>query len=333
MADSGVAILNEKDIAEQHPGLYKNLLPLLRAKPHYLDAFLESVACNVSIPKTRTQAHCYFIALDGNKRPRVKDFSKFIAHRIVDYAIPRGEIARALNESVHTRSSSPILELNSKAKNLFSRLPKSGEGGEVLLSILAETFLQLPQLFTKMVLKTNAEMHLHGSDGIHVGVNRDNGNLAIYWGESKLYKNPALAVTNCFSSLAPYLLNDGGSESTQERDLQLMRDGISFDDPDLSEAIKKFLNPTDPLFKKLEYRGLCLVGFDSEHYPTLPNSKEENQIKKEIEISFEKNKNQILRRVNAERIESFFIEIFCLPFPSVDDFRESFRFELGLSNE
>lgn len=330
MADRSVAILDEQAVAEQYPDLYASLIPLLRTKADALDAYLEMVACNAVISNTHTRAHCYFITLDGNKRPRVKDFARFIGTRITNFAIPRLEIIRALNDALRTKSAAPTDLLNMKARNLFTKLPESGEGGEILLSILAETFLRLPQLFTKMILKTSEEMHVHGSDGIHVGVNDQNGNLAVYWGESKLYKNGAAAVKQCFSSLAPFLLDAGGSRAAQERDLQLMRDGLSLDDPKLLEALKRYLNPDDPMFKRLEFRGLCIVGFDSDSYPTSPNSKEAHQIKAEIETAFEKNKIQILHRVTKEQIESFVIEIFCLPFPSVDVFRKAFRAELGL---
>lgn len=330
MAHGNTTALDEKTVALQYPDIYKSLIPLLRTEPDELDAYLETVACNVEINDTKTQAHCYFITLDGNKRPRVNDFAKFLGTRIVDFAIPRTEISRALNRAVRTGSTAATTSLNMKARQLFTRLPNSGEGGEILLSILAETFLRLPQLFTKMVLKTSTEMHVHGCDGIHVGVNQLSGNLAVYWGESKLYEDVGAAVRNCFSSLSPFLLGAGGSGGAQERDLQLMRDGLSLDDVDLVEALKRYLDPDDPLFLKLEYRGLCLVGFDSDSYPSSPNTKEAQEVKKGIETAFEKNKKQILRRVKAEKIGSFVIEIFCLPFPNVDIFRKAFRTELGL---
>jgi hypothetical protein len=298
-----------------------------------LHAYLENVACDVSISDTRTQAHCYFVTLDGNKRPRVNDFARFIKNRIIDFAIPRAEIKIARDKFNINGSAAPIVALTEKAKNLFTKIPKSGEGGEVLLSLLAEAFLGLPQLFTKMVLKTSANMHVHGSDGIHVGTNATNGNLAVYWGESKLYKNAASAIKQCFHSLSPFLLDAGGSSATQERDLQLMRDGISIDDPNLLKALQRYLDPDDSKFKHLEYRGLCLVGFDSDSYPTSPNSKELQRVKEEIETSFENNKNQIMTNVKNERIESFIIQVFCIPFPDVEDFRLAFRTELGLNNE
>lgn len=322
----------ENEIAQGSPDLYNGLHALLRSNLSQIETYLETVACKVSILDTKTQAHCYYVALDGNYRPRVNDFARFIGERIADFAIPRSEVKRAINEARITGSSAPTTRLNNKARNLFTKLPKSGEGGEVLLSLMAERFLEIPQLFTKMVLKTNSEMHVHGSDGIHAGVN-GHGKLALYWGESKLYQNVNEAVKACFASLAPYLHDSGGSDATQERDLQLMRDGLSLDDPNLLEALKHFLDPDDPMFNKMEYRGLCLVGFDSDSYPTSPNSREAQHLKLSIEESFEENKKKILERVLNERLQSFVIEIFCLPFPSVQEFRQAFRNELGLGNE
>lgn len=333
MVPKNTSAIDEQAIENRYPDIYNRLIPLLRTKPDELNAYLEKVSCNVAIANTRTQAHCYFITLDGNQRPRVKDFAKFIGNSITDFAIPRSEIQRALNEAIKTGSATPTAKLNAKAQNLFTRLPKSGEGGEVILSVFAETVLRLPQMFTKMVLKTNTEMHVHGCDGIHVGVNETNGNLALYWGESKLYSDATSAIRECFASLAPFLLDSGGSSAAQERDLQLMRDGIDFDDTQLEEAMKHYLDPDDPMRNQLEYRGLCLVGFDSNAYPTEPNSKEVEQVKQDIEKVFDERKGHIQKRVTAEKIHSFEIQVFCLPFPSVEDFRKAFRFELGLANE
>ena len=324
--------LDDSEIADRYPDIYNSLIPLLRTKVDDLDAYLNKVAFDVLVDGTRSKAHCYFISLDGNKRPRAKDFARFIGNRVTDFAIPRSERISALNQSIKTGSNMYVDELNKKARELFTRLPKSGEGGEVLLSLLAETFLRLPQLFTKMVLKTNTEMHVHGSDGIHVGVNPDNGNLAVYWGESKLYGDVAEATRECFSSLAPFLIDDGGSGAAQERDLQLMRDGIDLNSPELEQALKHYLDPNDSMFNKLEYRGLCLIGFDSDAYPKEPNSKEVEQLKTEIEGVFDSRLSHISKRILEERIHSFLIEIFLLPFPNVVEFRKAFRNELGLSD-
>lgn len=324
--------LSEQEIEENHVDIYNSLIPLLKTQPEDLDAYLKVVAFDISLENTNAKAHCHFITLDGNKRPRAKDLARYIGWHVTNFAIPRSERIQALNRSISTGSSKYTDELNQKARSLFTRLPTSGEGGEVLLSLLAETYLSLPQLFTKMVLKSNTEMHVHGSDGIHVGIKSDGGGLAIYWGESKLYSDAAEGTRECFSSLAPFLLDDGGSGASQDRDLQLMRDGVDLDDNSLEEAIKCYLDPNNPKFNEVEYRGLCLIGFDSEAYPSEPNSKDVEQLKAEIETVFEGRKSHLDKRISEEKIDSFHIEVFCLPFPNVDEFRKSFREELGFSD-
>ncbi|WP_223252149.1 Hachiman antiphage defense system protein HamA [Paracoccus mutanolyticus] len=47
---------------------------------------------------------------------------------------------------------------------MFTDLKSSGEGGELLLYLLTERFLGLPQILCKMSLKTSA--HYHGADGV-----------------------------------------------------------------------------------------------------------------------------------------------------------------------
>lgn len=322
---AAAAVVSEEDLTNR-------LIPLLRTDTDALNTYLVTVACGVVIDETNTRAHCNFVALDGNQRPRINDFARFVGTRITNFAIPRSEINRALEEGVRMRSTAPVDRLNSKARSLFSKAPKSGEGGEVVLSLLTEHYLRLPQLFTKMVLKTNREVHVHGCDGIHAGVNRDNGNLAIYWGESKLYRNPSDGIREAFASLAPFLQDSGGTGASQDRDIHLMRDGLELDDQDLEEALKHYLDPDDARFNQLEFRGVCLVGFDSEAYPTQPNSRKLQELHDEIEVAFNDCKKQIQSRVTTERIASFEIELFCLPFPSVDDFRKAFRHELGFTD-
>ncbi len=329
-----IKALTEEEFRNQFSDLYKSLPALLQRSPeNALDAYIEKVDFNVEIAETRARAHCHFIALDGNKRPRQKDFARFLATKITDFAIPRSEIRRAIQEASRLGSTAPVDNLGNKARSLFVKSQNSGEGGEALLSLLAETLLGLPQMLTKMVLKTSSQMPVHGCDGIHIGVNKGTGNLALYWGESKLYSDVNKAIRDCFSSLAPFLLGTGGSSAKQVRDLQLLRDGIDFDDRDLENAVKRFLNPDDPMFKSLEYRGLCLIGFNSDEYPSNPNSKEAEQLRQDIRNAFERNRGNIRDCVIRERIQTFDIEVFCLPFPNVDEFRLAFRTEIGVAPE
>lgn len=148
--------------------------------------------------------------------------------------------------------------------------------------MLAQTQLRIPQVFCKMSLKTNSQLHYNRADALHMGYDKSTDKLDLYWGEAKLYQSISKAVTNCLDSNMPFLCDDGGSDSTQMRDLYLLSDYIDLGDSEVEEALLHFLNPDDPLFNMLQYKGVCLIGFDERSYPILPNHKSHEDVKKEI---------------------------------------------------
>jgi hypothetical protein len=97
-----------------------------------------------------------------------------LTDKVVDYAIPRKKINEAVKYFNETQSTAKITKLANQAKRLFTRLANSGEGGEFILFLFAEQFLRFPQIICKMSLKTSSQMHYHGADGIHIGVDKDN---------------------------------------------------------------------------------------------------------------------------------------------------------------
>lgn len=299
-----------------------------RGDPADLNAVLHTVEQDAVIQGTRITTHTHCIALDGNKKPRVGEFAKQVAQYVTEYAIPRSRIEDAFAHRDKTRMSNRVNRIAAEARGLFTSLEKSGEGGELLLFVLGETLLKLPQLICKMDLKTSSAMHYHGADGLHVGA--EDGKLLLYWGESKLHAAPTDAIRDCLASVAPLLNGAGGSGSPEERDIQLLQRGVDFNDSALEAALKSFLNPEHPNFNKTEFRGLCLVGFDASCYPDKPHSKELEKVVEAIEAEIPKWKKQIKSRAGIEKIDSFAMHFFCLPFPKIHDFRTAFRKELGL---
>jgi len=245
------------------------LARLARGTPTDLAALLHDVERHVVVDGTNITAHCHCLTLDGNGRPRIEALVEAVAEHVLDYAIPRSEYRAAREEAERTGSSQKLVRVHTKAQKLFTDLLQSGEGGELLLFALAEKLLQLPQLICKMSLKTNTRMHLHGADGLHAGVEEKSGKLLLYWGESKIFGDVTSAVRDCLKSLAPMLQNHEASK----RDLQLLQRHLDVDNEDLENALKKFLDPDDPAFNSLEFRGLCLVGFDCDAYPQGPSKR------------------------------------------------------------
>lgn len=64
-------------------------------------------------------------------------------------------------------SGEAVAALHEEAKRSFTDLALTGEGGEMLLFLLAERLLKLPQILCKMDLKTDTRLHYHGADGVY----------------------------------------------------------------------------------------------------------------------------------------------------------------------
>lgn len=289
-----------------------------------LGTFLHQHKSSLLLGATQLVFHCHVINLNGNGQVRLADLINHLTDSLLDYAIPRSSIAAAAAHRDATGSTRKLMELAREARDLFTSLKKSGEGGELLLYLLAEEVLKLPQLLCKMDLKTSSNVHFHGADGLHVGIGAS-GKLALYWGESKVYKTFSGALSACYDSLAPILLDPVASEN---RDLQLLSRHMDLNDAALEEALKDFLLPSSPSFNKLEYRGVCLVGFDVDKYPTNPNCLTIADVCSGLDAHLPGWQASIQRGATSAGIDSFAIHMFCLPVPSADAFRKSFRHAL-----
>ncbi|MEO5182669.1 DUF1837 domain-containing protein, partial [Bacteroides ovatus] len=252
---------------------------------------IEEVRYCIDIPETNSKGYCYCLKVDANGRLRLQDLIEYIDFRIVDYAIPKKEIDEAKNDLNNTGSTRKIIQLRKKAENLFTDLDKTGEGGEILLYILTQDILKLPQLISKMSLKTSAKMHYQGADGVHFRYNRTTGNLELYWAEAKMYQNLNAALTNCFDSLKGFLLDPKGCASTQERDIDLITSNIhqNINDETVEDILVEYFDKDKEQSNHLVYKGVCFIGFDYDKYPSDTDiTKTTEHIKNAILTEYEK---------------------------------------------
>jgi hypothetical protein len=303
---------------------------LLRSKATSLDAYFGEVGVTAKLPNTQATVHCRFLKHDGMNKPRVRGLADRLAQEVINYAIPRSAIAAARRDANGPNDARHFAALYRKANRLFTDLRNSGEGGELLLYLMTESYLKIPQLFCKMPLKTSSQMHYHGTDGVHGIYDPIADSLALYWGESKLYSSVTAAIDECIKSLAPFLQSDGGSSAPQERDLELLSDHLDLDDPLLEKALLRYLDPDDPNYNKMIYRGIALVGFDSDKYASGKLPITETDLHKELAGSAETWQKSVSYHVTKHKLDEITIEIFCVPFPSVETFRAAFLEELGL---
>lgn len=247
---------------------------------------------------------------------------------IVDYAIPKSRLDAARQRDVKYKSGSAVAALHREAIGTFTDLQNTGEGGEMLLYLLAERFLKIPLVLCKMDLKTDSHMHYHGADGVYASVN-ENGLLKLFWGESKVYADPTAAIRDCLASLAPFLVEADHEGAGRERDLVLLSDKADLNDQGLTAAFKKYFDRTSPLSNRVEYCGIALIAFDAEVYP-----KDSKAVAEEILSATKEEMKKwvanVKNRIGVEKLEGFDIQFFCVPLPSADGFRQSFLKALGI---
>lgn len=303
---------------------------ILSGDPEELGVHLHLVERDIEIEGHKVTVHCHCLAADANGRVKVKRLAAFMRNAAADYAIPRKRIEEARERDARFRSTSAVSKLHQEARGIFTDLANSGEGGELLLFLLAERFLGLPHVLCKMDLKTNTRMHYHGADGVYAAVT-DDGGLKLYWGESKVYGDPTDAIRDCFKSLAPFLLEEDHEDSSRERDLLLLSDKADLGDPRLSAAFKRYFDTTSPLSNSIEYCGVALVGFDADFYPSSETKGVLEDMVSAARASLEDWKVAVGRRLTAEKLQHFEIHFLCIPLPSVEKFREAFLEAMGHS--
>lgn len=301
----------------------------LIGNPETLEVHLTLVDRDILIDGHSVKIHCHCLSVDGNGRVRPHRLAEFMRNAVTDYAIPRSKLAEAKARDIKFNSTEAVAELIERAKRSFTDLATTGEGGELLLFLLAERFLKLPQIICKMDLKTDSRMHYHGADGVYAGVTQD-GTLKLYWGESKVYADASAAIRDCLTSLAPFLIEPEYEEAGRERDLMLLSDKADLSDPALTDALKKYFDKSSIMSTRVQYCGVALVGFDAPFYP-------ENGVRAVAEEIVEASRaalsgwcNRIGDRLKAEKLEQMEIEFLCIPLPSAEGFRAAFLKAMGI---
>ena len=281
--------MSDKNLAEEFSRL------LVEPKNTFEAYFLEFSPCT-SIANTDSEFSCHMIRIDASGKDRTEAIANMVSQRIISYAIPRSEIAKAQELDRDENTTSHFTALYKKAQSLFTDLKQTGECGEMLLYLFANTYLKAPQVLCKMPFKTSSKLHYQGIDGLH-------------------------------NSISSILLSNWGSTDPAERDLQLFRDNIDFDDPEMESLVLNFLDVDNPKSLKLKNCGVCFIGIDEDAYSKIT----ENEVKQELISHVASWQKSLETRIINKGLEKIFIHIFLVPFPSVERYRQAFLKELSLS--
>ena len=217
-------------------------------------------------------------------------------------------------------------DLYLRAKNAFVQTPNSGEVGELILFLFLEAD-GIIQLYSKMLLKTNQNMHFHGYDAVHLEIK--NG-FILHFGHSKVYTN--------FSSALSDLLNDVQQMNTNksQRDIELNLASSQLDEDkfgDYAETIRKLLNPYFPDKAKYYEMTSAFIAANEDFCIKSPTNNEPSydefmrqefsQIQSKIS---EQIQNAIAKRSSLAK-ERF--NFYYLPLKNAEKFNTDFRSELA----
>lgn len=299
------------------------LASLARGEEDDLLEFIPRFDEVVDLDGLRSRVSTHFIAHDANSVPAVDMLARSMARAAVDFCVPRDKIRSAQDELTRTGSSSAFVDLSAQARELFVSAETSGEGGELLLFLLMERLMKLPQILSKMSLKTSSQMHVHGSDGVHARLG-DDGILDVFWGESKLYASSSSAFKECIESIAPFL---AAADDERKRDLLLIRDHLNVDQQQVAAHLIEYFDPSSAKRLKLRWNGVCLIGFDKDSYPNV--SVLADKQREELRTAITRWNASIGARIIEHELQEVNIDVFCLPVPSVKELRASVLKALG----
>ncbi len=266
----------------------------------------------------------------------MQDLVDVISLYIAPFALPRAEVNEVQQEygkisaddydALHTDLHTRAIELFKKAQICTNR---NGEAGELLLCLLTEWILDAPQLLAKMSLKTNPEMPVHGSDGVHIRFCSETKRLIFFWGESKLYKNLSEAIAAASKSISKAL-----QSGAVKHELSLVRRYIDFTglEAEAKRAIKTHLNPFKEDSNERVNVITCLIGFDFTGYTPQPGIKRdavETAFKLELEKQLPNWSDDIAGMFKDQGLSDQRVEVFFFPLPSVAEFRKIFQTKIG----
>ncbi len=322
------AEISLEDVIASLRGDYSHLSARLRELQHTVACEFNGVTLRLHFPAFR----------QGNAT--ITELVEAVSLHITNFALTREEITsvdQKYGTIPATEFRAETTRLNQAAIRLFIKTAKAtgrnGECGELLLYLLTEWKLNAPQIISKMSLKTNPAMPVHGSDGVHARYCATTKRLYLYWGEAKLHADVNSAISDAAKSISTAL-----SPSALEHEVGLVRRNINFSGLDdiAKTEILEFLNPMTENYNKRFDVVTCLIGFNFDGYQKVgPDDGDDAEQKfgALAEARLKAVAPTIASNLKNQGLEKISVEFFLLPVPSVQDLRDFFQAKIGWKDE
>ena len=208
-----------------------------------------------------------------------------------------------------------------KAIRKLSKHTAQGELGELILFTLLDVYFKAPKILSKVSMKTNPRMPVYGADAVH-GQFID-GEIKLFLGESKLYKNFKSAATQAATSISTAL-------GKYETEFDLIDSHIDFVDMDeeLRDEIVKLLDPFVNKDINNVISSPCFIGF-AEPEIISEAASEMEFIDSYLEIADEY-VFHFFDKIEKQGMSTDDAALLMLPFASIEDLVDEFISSIGI---
>ncbi|MGU0864963.1 DUF1837 domain-containing protein [Pseudomonas aeruginosa] len=295
---------------------------LIAVEPEDYKECIDSIEHTQSTKNLKTILRFHHLKFDGNGRPMSRALAELLYQYIIHYCIS----SKNRSSPITAKESA---QLTKEARKLF-RHPdvtdtspdRTGEAGETLLFFLMESIIQAPQIVSKMELKTNRKLEANGSDGIHARWNSEDQIVDFYFGESKLYQNIDAAINSALESIESF-----HADEIYKHEFTMITKHFKYADPEVQKAVTEHIKLGEP-GPDARINHACLIGYNWNAYEN-QNNKSSRELSAEFKEKFLLETSSIAEKLdnklNGFTRKHLRFDIFFMPFPSIQNFRNEFN--------
>ncbi len=264
----------------------------------------------------------HLIKFDGNGQPMIGALAETLYNHIIDYCISAKNRPEKFTAQESSKFSKQARKLFRHPKRDKSNPDTTGEAGEILLYFLLESVLKAPQVVAKMDLKTNHSMESNGSDGVHMNWNKEKGLVDVFFGEAKLHQSYGGAIKDALKSI-----NEFHDKNIIEHEFWMVTKHFKYSDSLTQEAVVNLFESGKPS-SGVRINHACLIGYNSKNYKKLPTGSSDD-VTKYFKEEYLKHTKKITKSIqkNFDKFDKKHLnfEVFFIPFPTVQEFRDAFN--------
>lgn len=291
-----------------------DFMALLKADQLNYAAVFGTIPTTVAVGSYNVALDFHYLRFNGNGQPKTRELVDVLANHLVLYAIDATRIKATLTDQQRA-------ELHWEAIAILRKYEASGEAGELLLYFLMESVLKAPQVVAKVSLKTNPNVEVHGSDGIHARWNDETETVELFFGEAKVYDSIYGSLDDACKSITKFYAEG------QQTEIRLLTNHYKHAQGPLKDFILDYAKGTE-VKGSASLNHAVLLGYDWAKYQQfegLQGIEREATLRAEYAADDKRLWDLLETRLKTLNVNHVRLHVFFLPFQSVAEFRKAFR--------